>query len=385
MKTRDTLVNYGINSELANKLVANGLTVTDIKTLSIQKLVSISGLEDAELEYVRRLLKRQPIPENTVISLLENNLYVCCVCHGQKSDAFVIHHINPYSISRDNSYENLAVLCPSDHDLAHREGLGITTKLTKKQILQAKAKWETCVEKQNAINACMSGKYSHIEYCNLERIIELCVQTFGDIPKVELTDRLIACGILLPSGLVNDKDLNEIYPSRIVSPLNYFAGGGAGLLRQYFFLLFQKIIKEKGIVDLDTLLNKTAVVKGGLEGKMCIYIGGIYGKAPSLPVTEDTPPIKMYMRRKPFYVTWTIDPRLMTSNTATIRIGGHNMHFICGTIRSVSTAEIKGTMFIHIDIRPYIMGLPSVQFNRRPYISYQNNSIDIADFFDEDE
>ena len=385
MKTRDTLINYGINSELASTLIAKGLTVTDIKTLSIPKITSLYGLEATEVEYIKKLLKRQPIPENTVMSLLEKNLYTCCVCHGLKSDAFVIHHINPYSISRDNSYENLAVLCPSDHDLAHREGIGITTKLTQKQILQAKAKWETTVEKQNAINACMSGKYSHIEYCNIERIIELCVQTFGDIPKVELTDQLIHSGILLPSGLVNDKELNKIYPSRIVSPLNFFAGGGAVVLRQYFFQLFQKIIKEKGILDLDTFLNKTAVMNGGLEGKMCIYIGGIYGKAPKLPVTKDTPPIIMYIRRKPFYVTWTIDPRLMTSNTTTIRIGGHNIHFICGTIRSVGPAEIKGNKFIHFDIRPYIMGFPSIQFNRRPYISYRDDSIDLSDFFDEDE
>ena len=37
MKTRDTLINYGINSELASKLIAKGLTITDIKTLSIPK------------------------------------------------------------------------------------------------------------------------------------------------------------------------------------------------------------------------------------------------------------------------------------------------------------------------------------------------------------
>lgn len=274
MKTRETLIKYDINSELANKLAALRLTVTDIKTLSTQKLVSMSGLDITEVEYIKKLLKRQPIPDDTVISLLQNNLYVCCVCHGLKSDAFVIHHINPYSTSRDNSYENLAVLCPSDHDLAHREGIGITSKLTPKQILQAKENWEMTVKKQNAIQSCIGGIYSHIEYCNIERIIELSVQIYGYIPKVELTDQLIADGVLLPSGLVNDKDLNKLYPSRIVSPLNFFAGGGAGLLRQYFFQLFQFIIKEKGIVDLDSLLNKTAILKGGLEGKMCIYIGG---------------------------------------------------------------------------------------------------------------
>lgn len=74
MKTRDTLINYGINSELASKLIAKGLTITDIETLSIPKITSLCGLEATEVEYIKKLLKRQPIPENTAISLLEKNL-----------------------------------------------------------------------------------------------------------------------------------------------------------------------------------------------------------------------------------------------------------------------------------------------------------------------
>lgn len=120
---------------------------------------------------------------------------------------------------------------------------------------------------------------------------------------------------------------------------------------------------------------------------MCIYIGGIYGTTPKIPVTIDSSPVKMYIRRKPFYVTWIIDPRLMTSNTATIRIGGHNIHFICGTIRSIDTIKIKGEKFIHYDIRPYIMGAPSIHFNHRPNISYRNDNdeVDLLNFFDDEE
>lgn len=383
MKALDTYLKYGLSTEVASKLMRLDLSISNIKTLPAKDLVSIYGLEAEEVQYLKKLLTRQPIPDLVLNELLGNNNYVCCVCKGIKSPAYVIHHINPYSMTRDNSYSNLAVLCPADHDLAHREGIGLTSKLTKKQIIYAKAKWEKEVEKYNSIQACISGRYSHIEYCNIERIFDLCIQTHCCIPKVELTDYLVANEILLPSGLVNDAKLNKDYPNRVISPLNFFGGGGAALLREYYFQLFQSILNNKKIVDLDSLLNKTALAKNDLIGTMCIYIGGIYGTAPKIPVTADASPVKMYIRRKPFYVTWVIDPRLMTSNTSTIRIGGHNIHFICGTIRSIDTIIVKGENFIHYDIRPYIMGAPSVHFNRRPDISY-SDKVDLSDFLDED-
>lgn len=386
MKELDTYIKYGVNTELAGKLMRLNLSISNIKTLPFEDLISIYGLDANEVQYLKKLFIRQPIPDDVLYELLENSNYVCCVCKGVKSDGYVIHHINPYSITRDNSYSNLAVLCPADHDLAHREGVGLTSKLTQKQIIHAKIKWEKEVEKHNSIKACISGTYSHIEFCNIERILDLCIQTHGCIPKVKLTDYLVANEILLPTGLVNDAKLNKDYPNRIISPLNFFAGGSAAFLREYYFQLFTSVLNNKKIFDLDNLLNKTALTKTNLIGTMCIYIGGIYGTTPKIPVTIDAPPIKMYMRRKPFYVTWIIDPRFMTSNTATIRIGGHNIHFICGTIRSIDTIIIEGKQFIHYDIRPYIMGAPSIHFNRRPNISYRNDNdmVDLLSVFDEE-
>lgn len=387
MRELDTYLKYGINIEFAGKLIRQGLSISKIKKLPSADLISIYGLDSSEVQYLKKLFIRQPIPDDVLNELLENNNYVCCVCKGVKSDSYVIHHITPYSMTRDNSYSNLAVLCPADHDLAHREGIGLTSKLTPKQIINAKTKWEKDVKKYNSIKACISGTYSHVEYCNIERIIDLCIQTHGCIPKVELTDYLIENEILLPSGLINDTKLSKDYPNRVISPLNFFAGGGAAFLREYCFQLFQSVLNNKEIFDLDILLNKTALTKNNLIGTMCIYIGGIYGTTPKIPVTIDSSPVKMYIRRKPFYVTWIIDPRLMTSNTATIRIGGHNIHFICGTIRSIDTIIIKGEKFIHYDIRPYVMGAPSIHFNRRPNISYRNDNdmVDLLSFFDDEE
>ena len=385
MKSLESYLKYGISSELAQKLNSRNLSISNIKTLSVKILISQYGLELDEVKSLKKLLVRQPIPEDTVIDLLENSSFVCCVCHGVKSTSYVIHHIEPYCKSRDNSYSNLAVLCPADHDLAHREGHGLTLKLTQMQIRHAKQRWEKMVRRNDEIQACFDGEFSHIEYCNIERIYDLCIQVHGMIPEVSLTHKLKEIGLLTTSGYVNDTLLNERYPSRTVSPLNFFAPGGGAFLREYFFQLFKTVLQYKNLEDLDSLLNKTAVITGNLVGKMCIYIGGIYGKSPKYPITNESRPVKMYLRRKPFYVTWIIDPRLMTSSTSIFRIGGHNVHFIYGSIRSVDTVEIKGEKFIHYDIRPYIMGCPSRYYGRRPDISYLNDDINFSDFFDDEE
>lgn len=120
MKSLESYLKYGISSELAQKLNSRNLSISNIKTLSVKILISQYGLELDEVKSLKKLLVRQPIPEDTVIDLLENSSFVCCVCHGVKSTSYVIHHIEPYCKSRDNSYSNLAVLCPADHDLAHR-------------------------------------------------------------------------------------------------------------------------------------------------------------------------------------------------------------------------------------------------------------------------
>lgn len=115
-------------------------------------------------------------------------------------------------------------------------------------------------------------------------------------------------------------------------------------------------------------------------GRMCLYVGGVYGKRPQLPVTEHTPMVHMYLRRKPFFVEWIVDPHFATADTSLIRLGGRNIHFIYGSIRSVGVKVYKGEKFIHYDIRPYVLGMPNYHIDRCPVI---NNpyGIDLDEFF----
>ena len=118
-------VQYGISSELAERAAGLGLTVTKVRTLSLQNLVDNFSLDRSDAKELKSLVQRKAIDTDTLYLLLERSNYSCNVCHAVKSPAFLIHHITPYCETQDNDYDNLVVLCPNDHDLAHHSGLSL--------------------------------------------------------------------------------------------------------------------------------------------------------------------------------------------------------------------------------------------------------------------
>ncbi|MFO1443294.1 HNH endonuclease [Bacillus sp. Bva_UNVM-123] len=143
-------IQYGVPSDLADKYDQFNLPITTFRTLSIEKLGQFYSIAKEEAKLVKRYIQRQPIDFSTLQELLYNNNYTCCCCKGVKSDAYIIHHIEEYEISRNNSYDNLAVLCPNDHDLAHRPPR-LTNKINSDHIRLSKLNWEKEVKLNNII------------------------------------------------------------------------------------------------------------------------------------------------------------------------------------------------------------------------------------------
>lgn len=153
MSLSDTYIQYGVSSEVARELESKKIPLTTFRTTSMANLIKNYGLDSSIIDFVNDCIKRKPIASEIIQDLLEKSNFCCCVCKGQKSDAYIIHHIVEYHKTQDNSYENLAVLCPNDHDLAHRNGISLTSKLTEQQIRLAKANWEEFVKEQNKLRA----------------------------------------------------------------------------------------------------------------------------------------------------------------------------------------------------------------------------------------
>lgn len=147
-KLADTYLQYGVPSEMALKYESIGLSVTTFRATPISQVVDHYVIPYDEVTWVKRCITRQPIDKEIVQRLLENSNFVCCCCKGLKSDSYIIHHIEEYEISQDNSYANLAVLCLNDHDLAHRSPK-LTNKLTQDQIIKCKNNWEQQVRIHN--------------------------------------------------------------------------------------------------------------------------------------------------------------------------------------------------------------------------------------------
>ncbi len=181
MSLAETYIQYGVPSNWAHRYELLEISSTTFKQTSKKNLNTKYQIPQIQITFVKNALNRQPIDHAVVQKLIENNRFVCCLCKGQKSDAYIIHHIVEYSISRDNNYSNLALLCPNDHDLAHRSGIALTNKISEQQIKEAKANWEKQVRtenKQKASSNPVAKKLSH--WKNINPYKELQSFTEGD-------------------------------------------------------------------------------------------------------------------------------------------------------------------------------------------------------------
>lgn len=121
-KTFATLLQYGLPNDFAKRVRDAGLTVTKARALSITDLILKYGLSPSEAKLLTESVRRQPIDPDVVSLLLQRSNFLCNVCKGDKGVSYILHHIVEYEQTQDNTYDNLVVLCPNDHDLAHQRG-----------------------------------------------------------------------------------------------------------------------------------------------------------------------------------------------------------------------------------------------------------------------
>jgi len=142
------LLKYGIREDLVKDLISMNLCLTTLKATSVKNLVDKYNLDDEVAKELKKLVLRQPIEDKVLDELLINNNFTCCCCLGDKGKTILVHHIDEYEKTQDNSYENLAVLCPTCHELVH-SSRALSLIITKEQLLKAKKSWEErCVFKR---------------------------------------------------------------------------------------------------------------------------------------------------------------------------------------------------------------------------------------------
>lgn len=372
----DNLIKYGVSTDLANRAASSGLTVTKIRALNLKDIISDYGMTKEEARYLQKAIKRAPIDANTIQSLLENSNFLCCICKGEKGTSYIIHHIEEYEKTQNNDYSNLVVLCPNDHDLAHQGGL--TLRITPDNLRKTKNNWEKQVEKANAQRAAQTIdiRDDAIDYVNVKRIEELCITLFNTIPKTGLSTNLKRAKILNSSG-----SFDQAYVKNHLSNGRYLFDYISHQETEHYKQLLQKISNKIEFIDLDTLLSKRKLLMRS-EGKYAYFIGGVSAKKPKLPITDQTPLIKLNYSRKPFKLEWLLDPQFMMSMSSIGRIGGVNRYIIYCLIRSV-LVESKNKILIKSS--PLLIAQPKQHVDKTPNIAYLRRKSSSWILLDEDE
>jgi hypothetical protein len=345
MSKLNTFLKYGVDLPLAERLVQAGLSVTSVRAMSNEVLSQSFGLTTEGTALLKKAVTREPIDDELVQRLLDEANYTCCVCRGVKSDAFLLHHIFPYAVSQDNSYENLAVLCPTCHDLAHRTP-GLSTGLSAENIRRRKYDWIAAVQKVNSAAAASAGRMAEIDFVNVERIAIMAAER-----GIQLT----------PPA-----------PATDMSPTSDAPGHFARL--QYKLSLariFLDLVPSLAPVDLETLWNEKAARAPETANLWTFYCGGLYGKSPGYPVTQDSPATRLLLRRKGMAAMWPLSPMNLMSSTACMRLGDHSIYLVYGRIRSVGEVKLAGKTHLQYDIRPYLFGSPEVRGpDKTPFVYF---------------
>ncbi len=361
------LLQYGLPSDLANKIVASGLSITSLRANTKKILIDKFGLSDTEASLALNCTKRKPIDKDLTELLLSNSNYLCNICKGDKGKSYIIHHIVEYSSEQDNNYNNLIVLCPTDHDLAHREGICLTEKISREDLISAKTKWEKQVEKANMERASLQANINMeaTDYVNVVRIEELVKHVFGTIPHTPYSHYLQQFKILK-----NDNSFNLKYVKSHLSNGRYLFDYSNHNEMQHYVELLKKLLKRLEFHNLEKWFSSRAIKNENPIGKHVFFVGGIYGRRPELPINDSTPPVVLHYKRGSYSVEWIVDPFYMYSMSAIHRLGQKNSYIIYGVIRNISQVSTENKKIWKFDVRPYLIAMPNVTVCRTPTIRF---------------
>jgi len=136
--TEKALLERGIDSKKAKELIKNGYNLETLAALNAEQKNALGFTEND----IQKIFKndRPKIPEDIVYDILFKCRNTCCICRDS-SKSIIIHHIIEWNISKDNSENNLVVLCIEHHDMAHTKK-ELSRNLTSEEIKSSKAKWE---------------------------------------------------------------------------------------------------------------------------------------------------------------------------------------------------------------------------------------------------
>lgn len=330
----------GLSTDLASAVVSTGLTISAIQGLSAEHLCNFYNFSEGWAEALKHAVQRKKIPSERLLKLLGNANYTCCVCKGTKSKAHLVHHIVPYEDTQDNSYENLAVLCPACHDDAHRRP-GLTAGLTQSQVRAAKLEWEIAVAFGNSHKAARRFEVTSlgVDYVNVPRLQQLCHAIFGCIPETA------AAGELMRRGLLSSE--------RIFVGEEFLFDAGLSTTSHWIELV-EKISSRSQFTDITKL---DAHFLPALVGELGLLWGYATGTQVGEPLPGHKQIVQLRCELQNATVELLVDTKFLLTKTALYRASSRSLYALYFLVRTVEESSETGTP--HVVATPLLMALPA--------------------------
>ena len=243
-RTVCALMRRGIDSATAKELEEKGHTLSSLQQLSEVELLNLSLNEEC-VGAIRRGA-RPEIPPEILAKVLWANRWTCCVCR-KSGLAVIAHHINQWSVSRDHSCENLAIVCLEHHAKAHTKG-SLEQNLTPERIQNCKEQWETEVSSLDAKAILEASRLSnsHWLWFNHSRLFEMAEAIGVELTKLPGFRAALSTDLVDAQGAISSKNNDASY---------LYAGGGGAPFSRFVKEVLQAVLLETSIFNVSDDLD----------------------------------------------------------------------------------------------------------------------------------
>lgn len=130
---RQKLLGYGLDTNLIDRIEAHDLPLSEIKDATQKKWRKL-GFTPEEAKFIYDQVTRKPIAAEVVVAVVSKAGQCCCYCaDGNSARPYQLHHIEEHHVSRNDTEENLLLICPTHHVWIHATAVAIATQQEKKQ------------------------------------------------------------------------------------------------------------------------------------------------------------------------------------------------------------------------------------------------------------
>ncbi|CAJ1003929.1 HNH endonuclease [Brevibacillus aydinogluensis] len=327
-RTIYAMIARGIDIKTAHLLWNQNFTMGKLMQSSKDELKKL-GLGDDVIRKIHS--KRPPIPEPVLNKVLWESRYTCCVCreHGRP---YIIHHIEPWHVSKSHDEDNLIVLCVECHDEAHTSHEN-SLNLTAQRLRDAKKRWLEEVRKydRESVHQLINTDTIFWDYFNLTRLVELIDACKIKIYECDYFNYLVANRLMDINGrfLFN----NWPQPKNYSYWIDFFEGNYIYLFLKW---VVTNLISKTNFKQLNDLWTKSKITTMVNVNDFVMIKGAFYFKNNRKRENNEC---LVYRKAKGIKVSFSIDKWYCNSASAKANLAGKRNVTVFARVREITNDD----------------------------------------------